>query len=113
MTRRPGFTLLETLVALAVVALGLGALLSLLSGGLRLADGASGLAEAAMVAQSRLAALDGAGDWRPGETAGEEAGYAWTVTAAPADEGLLRVELWVRRHGKAVGLVTLRPAAAE
>ena len=88
--RQDGFTLLEVLVALVVLATAVVAILQLFGGGLRLARAAGDHADAALLASAKLADLE-PGPLTEGTTDGTEGPYRWTrrVTLAPA---LLPVE---------------------
>src|SRR5262245_10588774 len=83
--RDGGFTLLEVLVALVVLATTVVAVLQLFGGGLRLARNAGDHAEAALLANAKLAALD-PGPLTEGSTEGTEGPYRWTrrVTLDPS-----------------------------
>lgn len=82
--RQSGFSLLEVLVAFAVLALLLGVLLRLFSGGLRTAELAERYGRATLLAESALAALGSAEPLAAAEGAYAEAGdYHWQVTVEP------------------------------
>jgi general secretion pathway protein I len=82
--RDGGFTLLEVLVALVVLATTVVAVLQLFGGGLRLARTAGDHADAALLASAKLAELD-PGPLTEGATDGTEGPYRWTrrVTLDP------------------------------
>lgn len=89
--RECGFTLLEVVVALAILAAGLMGLLELLSGSLRLSGEARDVTAASVYASQRLEEALLA----PGPTEGTETGlfgerYRWTTETAflPEEEGL-------------------------
>lgn len=84
-TREAGFTLLEVLVALVVLATAIVAILQLFGGGLRLARTAGDHADAALLASAKLADLE-PGPLAEGTTDGTDGPYRWTrrVTLAPA-----------------------------
>jgi general secretion pathway protein I len=86
-----GFTLLEVLVALVVLATTFVAVLQLFGGGLRLVRAAGDHSDAALVASARLADLE-SGPLREGTTEGADGPYRWTrrITLEP---GLLPVEI--------------------
>ena len=88
--RDAGFTLIEVLVALVVLATTVVAVLQLFGGGLRLAQTAGDHADAALLASARLADLE-PGPLTEGATEGTDGPYRWTrrVTLDPA---LLPVE---------------------
>jgi general secretion pathway protein I len=88
--RDTGFTLLEVLVALVVLATTVVAVLQLFGGGLRLARAAGDHSDAALVASARLADLE-SGPLTEGTTEGIDGPYRWTrrITLEP---GLLPVE---------------------
>jgi general secretion pathway protein I len=84
--RAAGFTLIEVLVALAIVGLALGAIAGAFSNGLVGHETASGVEAALAVAEERLA-LAGA-SLRPGVSNGTFAGrFAWQTTVSPYDAG--------------------------
>lgn len=85
-----GFTLLEVLVALVVLATTVVAVLQLFGGGLRLARAAGDHANAALLASAKLADLE-PGPLTEGSTEGTDGPFRWTrrVTLDPA---LLPVE---------------------
>ena len=80
-----GFTLLEVLVALVVLATTVVAVLQLFGGGLRLARAAGDHADAALLASAKLADLE-PGPLTEGSTEGTDGPYRWTrrVTLDPA-----------------------------
>lgn len=84
-TRRPardtGFTLLEVLVALVVLATAVVAVLQLFGGGLRLARSAGDHADAVLLASARLADLE-PGPLTEGSTEGTDGPYSWTRRVA-------------------------------
>lgn len=69
--RRGGFTLLEVLVAFAVLAVGLGVAFEIFATGLRGARSADALTRAVLIAESRLARVGVETELTPGESAGE------------------------------------------
>jgi general secretion pathway protein I len=80
-----GFTLLEVLVALVVLATTVVAVLQLFGGGLRLARAAGEHGDAALLASAKLADLE-PGPLAEGSTEGTDGPYRWTrrVTLDPA-----------------------------
>ena len=83
--RSAGFTLLEALVAFAILALALAALLQGTLGGLRTTQAAGRTEEALARARSRLAALEVA-SIRAGDQRGEDGGgFAWRTRIVPAE----------------------------
>jgi general secretion pathway protein I len=84
-THERGFTLLEVLVALVVLATTVVAVLQLFGGGLRLARAAGDHADAALLASAKLAELE-PGPLIEGATEGTDGPYRWTrrVTLEPA-----------------------------
>ncbi|HYN38145.1 MAG TPA: prepilin-type N-terminal cleavage/methylation domain-containing protein [Rhodospirillales bacterium] len=77
-----GFTLLEVLVAFAVLAVMLVPILQVFGGGLGIAQTARGYAEAAMLARSKLAEVVATGKLREGESSGDfgPRGYRWRAS---------------------------------
>ncbi len=85
MKRQRGYTLLEVIVAFALLALALTVLLGILSGAARQVRGSSDAARAALYAQSLLAQV-GAGEViAPGQRDGEfeDGRYRWQLRIAP------------------------------
>lgn len=114
-----GFTLIEVVVALAVLAVTLGALLS---GAARYADNAGYLREktlALWVAHNRLTEIDLEPAWPElGKSDGDaELGgveWRWDVTVAETpDPKVRRVEIVVRPKGQDAGSATLSSFVAE
>lgn len=127
-----GFSLLEVLVAFAILALSLGVLMRVFSGSLRNIDGSAGYARAVAIAESQLAAQGIETPIDEAEVRGEDGqGYAWTVTAqradtapppegvAPSSTDLYRVDVVVRWGGsggtpaRSLQVTTLRAAARK
>lgn len=80
--------MIEVLVALTILGLVLGALLQVFSGGLRNVATAEQYVLAAVIADSKLAAVGREIPLEPGaESSGEEGRYAWTVEIAPYEPG--------------------------
>lgn len=74
-----GFTLLEVLIAFAVLAVMLVPILQVFGGGLGMTQTARGYAEGVLLARSKLAELSVAQNMREGESSGDfdERGYRW------------------------------------
>jgi general secretion pathway protein I len=82
--RQSGFSLLEILVAFAVLALALGVLLRIFGGAARISGVADQYARAAVIAESLLAAADGETPLQPGETSGSvDETFHWTMSVNP------------------------------
>ena len=123
--RRPdshGFTLIEVLVAFALVALILGAALRLVSGGLNDSDVAERHTLAVLVAESRIAELGASAPLRPGVSEGiAHDDYRWRREIrqldGPDDDDplpLYSVTVDVAwDDGPGVRLATLRPAPPD
>jgi general secretion pathway protein I len=84
-TRDEGFTLLEVLVALVILSTAVVAALQLFGGGLRLARSAGDQAEAALLANAKLADVE-PGALTEGTEEGRDGPYSWTrrVTIDPS-----------------------------
>jgi len=86
-SRTQGFTLLEVLVAFTILALVLGALLQVFSGGLRTAEIARNHAVGALLAKSKLAAIGIEEPLVAGERTGTfDNGYRWHYSVDPYQE---------------------------
>lgn len=82
-----GFTLIEVLVALAIVALALSVIFTGFSVGLRGRRTAEDYEQATMLAQSKLNAVGVVAPLQQGKTSGEfNDRYRWTVTVKPYEE---------------------------
>jgi general secretion pathway protein I len=124
-----GFTLIEVLVALAIIGLALGAVASVFSNGLTAHETVSDAEAALAVAEEQLALA--AASPHPGASNGTYGGrFAWRATVAPytdpSDKSpdapttlppLYRVAVSVSwqdgRHSRALSLTTLRLGAAS
>ena len=78
-----GFTLLEALIAITILALSLSALLSLYSTGLRGIAAIDGNMRARLLAQSVMAEMSHDRALRPGRVQGRSDQFTWTLTVAP------------------------------
>lgn len=83
--REAGFTLLEALVALAVLALSFAALFEVYTGGLSTVSATDGHLRARLLAQSLMAEVR-AGAPTPGALNGRNGDMTWTITTRPAPE---------------------------
>lgn len=86
-SRQQGFSLLELLVAFAIMALALGMLYRASGSSARAVGDAERYQSAVILAESLLAMRDAVspGGWRE---AGESAGYAWQIASAPYVTGI-------------------------
>jgi len=88
--RSGGYTLIEVLVAMTILALALGVLMRIFGAGLRTVDAAEDYAAAVSLAESRLAAT--ADSLRPGQRQGSHGEFRWqTNVEAYATPGLAAV----------------------
>lgn len=86
--RAGGFTLIEVLVALAIVGLALAGVAGVLGNGLIGHEAASGAEDALALAEERLATAATPGALRLGAAKGTYADrFAWQTTVAPYDDG--------------------------
>ena len=77
-----GFTLLEVMIALAILGIGLVMVMQLFAGALRLSRVDRGLTEAVLVAQQKMEELVLMDELEDGyEESGEDEGYSWTARA--------------------------------
>jgi general secretion pathway protein I len=82
-----GFTLIEVLVALAIVAVSLSVIFAAFSAGLRGRRTAEDYEQATMLAQSKLNTVGVVAPLQQGKTSGEfNDRYRWTVTVKPYEE---------------------------
>lgn len=115
-----GLTLLELLVAFAIMALSLGMLYRIMGGGARSAGDIERYQRATVLAQSLLALRDTVPDegW---QQAGETAGYRWRIQSAPYSTGLsgptipmlhevnIAIDWLDGERSRSLNLTTLRP----
>jgi type II secretion system protein I len=81
-----GFSLLEVLVAFAILAIALGVIMQIFSTGLRNVTVGEDYTRAILLAQSKLASLGTEESLQPGEQTGAfDEGYRWRVTVQPYD----------------------------
>lgn len=83
-----GFSLIEVLAALVILALGLGTLYSTFNTALSAAGRADGHLSAMQLAQSLLDVHTAGRALKPGATRGRQDPYQWQVMIEPADEEL-------------------------
>lgn len=119
MGRRRGFTLLEVLVALAILSVAVVTMIQLFGQGLRLLKVSGDYQQAVLLADQKAREVDTV---REGVEAGREGDFEWerraTVTAVPeeltvvglAPVRLYRVTVQVRWGGRSVEVATLRTA---
>lgn len=82
--REKGFTLVEILVAMVVLAVAAVSLLQSFSGGLRASDSARQRGYAMLLAQSKMAAIGSELPLEPGSSTGRfDDRFAWTVEVSP------------------------------
>lgn len=94
--RQRGFTLIEVVVAFAILALSLGALYESFGGSLRRAATASKRELAALRAESLLAEFRGSGGLSPLPRSGrDENGNDWRITSKPYPAELAERSAWV------------------
>jgi len=81
-----GFSLLEVLVAFAILAIALGVIMRIFSTGLHNVTVGEDYTRAILLAQSKLASLGADESLQPGEQTGAfDEGYRWRVTVQPYD----------------------------
>lgn len=112
MSGKGGFTVLEVLVAFAILAVALAAVLTAVGGGLAAAMRADGLVRASVAAQSLLAGAGLDAPLRPGRQSGAlPDGSGWSLEVRPGPDGLLLLIAIVDTPGAGgrIRLITLRP----
>lgn len=122
-----GFSLLEVLVAFIILAMALGVLMRIFSGGLGNIGMAEHYSQAVAIAEMKLAAVGVEFPLTEGENAGEEHGYTWRTSvlryegaASPVEPATLLLDLYqvevtvnwdeTATRPRSVQLVTLRAA---
>jgi general secretion pathway protein I len=82
--KQHGFSLLEILIAFSILALSLGILLKIFSGGVNTAGVAEGYTAAVQIAESLMVATGVESDLKPMETTGlKNKKYHWRVSVSP------------------------------
>lgn len=90
-----GFTLIEVLIALVVVASMLGAIGSVVATTVRGSRAIQDRLAASGVAETLLSGLANRPGVRLGRTGGETSGYRWTIDVAPIRQGVASTGNWV------------------
>ena len=85
-----GFTLIEALAAIVILALSFTTLLSAFRTGLQGADAVDDHLRARLLAQSLLAEWTQYRNLQPGQFRGRADRFAWTISIAPFDDGAAR-----------------------
>jgi len=83
-----GFTLLETLVALSILAIAFSSLFGAFSGGLRAVKTSDDYIAALNLAETLLADHSGNRDFRLGTERGVDRQFSWTINIAPAGNSI-------------------------
>jgi general secretion pathway protein I len=96
--REAGFTVIEVVAALTILALALGVLLNIISDSLQQAGRAEATAEAGSLARSLLARIGTELPLRDGEITGQEDRFRWQVRIAPYGDGGEQREWPVAAH---------------
>lgn len=114
--RQAGFVFVEAMAALAVVAMAVGLMFTVLADGIGRSRSAETKRMGLLVAQSRLAAIGGEIPLRTGTASGVEGGFVWQVGLSPYRTGASRsaagdlflVTVSVRPRAGSVNTVELR-----
>lgn len=86
--RQNGFTLIEVIAAIVLLAIAFTALMQVLGGSIRLTQNAAGYSEAAMWARSKLDSAFVGQPLKPGNSAGRfDKDYRWQLAVTPWNEG--------------------------
>lgn len=80
---KKGFTLVEILIALLILAIGIVGLFNIFPSAWNSFAYSRKLSQVALLAEQKLEALNSAQDVVPGVTTGEEGEYAWRLTISP------------------------------
>ena len=107
-TGSSGFTLIEALAAIVILALSFTTLLSAFRTGLQGADAVDDHLRARLLAQSLLAEWTQHRNLQPGQFHGRADRFAWTISIAPFDDGAARS----RQQSDRWGLYKLTVAVA-
>jgi len=105
--RMQGFSLLEVLVAFSILAMVMGTLMQVFSGGLRNVGLAREYAQATNIARNQLNAVGLEIPLQPGQLQGESGSFQWTLLIQPYQEASPPVPLPVSSPANA-GLMHLR-----
>ena len=106
--RQAGFSLIEVMVAVAVLAVALTGLTRGLTTALGASRDSAQHTQAVLLAASRVEQLRAEGDWSAGETEGKAEAFRWRQTiAATAVEGLHEVKVAVSRPPEEAPVFTL------
>jgi general secretion pathway protein I len=92
--RQRGFTLIEVVVAFAILAMSLGALYESFGGSLKRSTSSSRRELAALRAESLLAEFRGSGGLLPAQHRGADSGFEWQITSKPYPAELAEQSAW-------------------
>lgn len=108
-----GFTLIEVLVAMAILSFGLSAVLQSISGALDASARAADMIRGTQEAQSRLAALALDTPLGAGRRGGGSGDRRWEMEISAVADGMAQVTVTVMGSRSSVRLTTLRPLAGR
>lgn len=104
MSSRPGFSLLEAMVATAILSVGVLGSVAALSAGWRTATEAMRLDSAVALAENLLAEAVAAAEGTDTRR-GSESGYEWVIESVMLEPGLLRIDVRVIAPGGGAPIV--------
>ncbi|MEW5728386.1 MAG: type II secretion system protein [Pseudomonadota bacterium] len=108
-----GFTLIEVLVAMAIMAFGLTAVLQSIAGALDASARAADMVRGTQEAQSRLAMLAVDKPVGVGRQVGGSDDRRWEMEISAVADGMAQVTVMVTGRRSSVRLTTLRPLAGR
>jgi prepilin-type N-terminal cleavage/methylation domain-containing protein len=103
-----GFSLLETLIALAILTMTLTAAYGVWNQSFRSIRAAEERLQLLLLAQMKLEEVSSATPLKAARFSGEGSGGSWEAVVVPGPQGLWRVEVTAQKNGRDVTLRTLK-----